>query len=86
MKIPQECCNPLGASLKTNGFISTLILTQGLEWSIEMRKIKTVTKYVDSEYCKRYWVTFDGVNNDGGKVGVNLSAWSGRKPTFAMWL
>ncbi len=51
-----------------------------------MRKIKTVTKYVDSEYCKRYWVTFDGVNNDGGKVGVYLSAWSGRKPTFAMWL
>ena len=86
MKIPQECCNTLGVLLKTNRFISPLILARGLEWSIEMRKIKTVTTYVDSEYCKRYWVTFDGVNNDGGKVGANLSAWSGRKPTFAMWL
>lgn len=43
-----------------------------------MRKIKTFTEYVDSEYCKRYWVTFDGVNNDGGKVGVYLFAWSGK--------
>lgn len=54
MKIPQERGNTLGVLLKTNRFISPLILTRGLEWSIEMRKIKTFTTYVDSEYCKRY--------------------------------
>lgn len=31
MKIPQECCSTLGVLLKTNRFISPLILARGLE-------------------------------------------------------
>lgn len=49
--------------------------------------IKTFTTLVDNENAQRYWLTFDGVTADGGKIGVMLTAmtnkrWNDGRPTW----
>ena len=39
-----------------------------------MRNIKTFVTLADNDYAKRYWLTFDGVTAEGGRVGVMLTA------------
>ena len=44
-----------------------------------MRNIKTFVTLAENDYAKRYWLTFDGVTAEGGRVGVMLTAISNKR-------